>query len=973
MHAPLLILALTATSTAPAGTTCKLAFEAGEVQLDLATRDWDEWQALCDALKPYLDPGPPPYAAAAAASTEKLLGELGFFADVSCRGDASGSLLTCRCIPGRMVSEVDIEGSTPFIMLKEDILRRTFLYPGSLLKDEARMLELQRKRLADYFTREGYFGTEVDIRTELVDGVEPNQGVRVIAEIDAGPAFDTRNIEVTGDQTIDSDDIRSKLRHWGELFLYERRFRPEAFDDDLDVIADLIAEAGWPGARVTGSYELFEGEEVVDLRIQIDSGPKLVLVFEGNEALDDEDLTDLATFYRVRAMDTVEIENTVAAIRKAYQREGFYDVKVEVDSDDANAEVVTLRFRVAEGPKAEIGALAVTGTEHFTEDEVVDEAALVTRTTGLIFGGYWVDKYIRRDCRAIAALYHNAGFAVVEVEAKRVPTEDGTLAVTFAVTEGPRRTVGSLDVEGLPAEVDPSFVESLSLRPGKPFIEGLLARDRREILARLAARGYTKASVGRKMKIPMVDQAGEAQIRYVVRPGPQARLGGVVVRGSFRTSTSLIERELGIDPGEPLNLQTLGLAKRRLRSMGVFRSVQLEPLGAFREGDSPWVLVAVEERDVLALDLVLSYSSKDGFGLGADFHDGNLFGRAMTLDLSSRLSNATGLVHEDVRIGNRDLLDGRLRVPRPLGLDVNTEYHATYELEDQEIFRDRAWSVGTSLSRRLIESSECSWCPNITASLGYELVSRNLTTDMSALAPRSIPGATVGKLVPRLRYDRLDSFTDPRSGFSGETRFELAAGALAGPLPEWIDDQRDPPAFWRFHTKLAAFITVGTPFTAPIDETIVFGGPVVAMIAARYLGARPFGGTLAVPDSETYAYGGAHSVRGMEERASYRAFIGAEFLTVLNTELRWYVLQNLFIGHLQIAAFADVGTVAYNFDQLFDDLTISVGGAIRYVTPIGPLSLSYGVGVLRSTAIIARTPSLIPENGKLHFAFGYSF
>ncbi len=972
MVGPLALVALVASST-NADTRCTLPLDAGTVELELVGTQWDDWEDVCEELAPHLDPGPPPWTDT--ATEERLLGEPGYFVQSTCTL-SSADRMRCRVVPARMVREVEIDGSLPFIILSEDVRRRMFLHPGTLLKDEVRALDLQRRRLEEYFVREGYFGTEVEIRTEMTDGAEPNQGVRIIADIDAGPSHDIRNITIRGDSTIDQTDIEDELIHWGELFFYKRRFRPEQFETDLDGIADMISLEGWPSVRLSGRYEVISESEEVDIFVDVESGPKLTLAFDGNQAFDDEDLTELATFYTVGAMDGVEIDKTVAAIKKEYQRDGYDRVQIDATSEKT-ADGVCFRFTIDEGKETDVAEVSIVGADHFTADEVIEGAALVTKTSGVIFGGYWVDEFVARDRRAIEALYRNDGFAVVAVKSRRVVDDEGRLEVVFDVSEGPRRSVGEVTVEGLPPEVDPELADQLSLRVGAPLNEGLLARDRREILARLAAYGYTNATVARKMKMPFRTEAGEATIRYVVTPGPQAKLGGVLVRGNFRTDADLIEQEMGIEPGEPMDLATLGQAKRQLRGLGIFRTVQLSPLGAFRDDRDPWVLVGVEEREVLTLDLVLSFSSKDGFGIGADFRDRNLFGRAMELSLSTRLSNATGLGHKDARIGNRDLIEARLFVPRPLGLDVDSEYHFAYDLEDQKLFRDRKWSVGTTWSRRLLHRSLCGVCPTVRVSLGYELVSRKL--DTRAGSKRSaIPGATVGKIVPRLSYERLDSVTDPRNGFIGETRFELASSVMAGPLPDWLDDDQQAPSFWRFRSKLTGYLTLGVPFTEPFGDRMIFGGPVVGTISARVATARPFGSSTTVPESETYAYGGALSVRGAEERASVVGLRGAEMLTIANAELRWYFLQNLFIGHLQIAAFADVGTAAYNFGQLFDDYTLSVGGALRYVTPIGPLSLSYGVPVVRSASVLAAAaadPKIdpIPKHGRVHFSFGYTF
>ena len=79
---------------------------------------------------------------------------------------------------------------------------------------------------------------------------------------------------------------------------------------------------------------------------------------------------------------------------------------------------------------------------------------------------------------------------------------------------------------------------------------------------------------------------------------------------------------------------------------------------------------------------------------------------------------------------------------------------------------------------------------------------------------------------------------------------------------------------------------------------------------------------------------------------------------------RFVELRDLGFGSVQVAGFADVGTVADSSADLFDDTTVTVGPVLRYVTPVGPLSLAYGVPVMLAPGLVS--------DGRLHLSFGYT-
>jgi outer membrane protein assembly factor BamA len=222
-------------------------------------------------------------------------------------------------------------------------------------------------------------------------------------------------------------------------------------------------------------------------------------------------------------------------------------------------------------------------------------------------------------------------------------------------------------------------------------------------------------------------------------------------------------------------------------------------------------------------------------------------------------------------------------------------------------------------------------------------------------------------------WNKLDSQVDPRSGFTGDLRFELGLRALAFN----IDDSSN---FYRVLTTQSVFFDLGSPFSKRGRRTRGFLGPFVLAFGADFGIAKPILGSPFVPYSETLAYGGDLSVRGLQERASAVGFPGANYLLTATTELRWYLYQNPIAGSIQIAPLVDIGFASYDIARLFNQPTLSVGAALRYVTPVGPVSIAYAVPVVIAQRIrIADemrppdTPAAAPASGRVHFYFGYSF
>ncbi len=927
---------------------------------------WEDWSAACGRLRPFLSKVP---------KRPELVGRRlsvsGYFDQVKCEQQAPK--IHCALVPARIVSAVKLKGSLPFVVLEQDLLRRLALKPGTQLAPDDRDLKKQQKRFEVYMTRQGYFDTEVKLTLKPEGGAEPSLGVLLEIHVRSGWSSTIRRARIVGAPPALHEDIEDIVRHPWFLLFGEERFKPERFEEDMGAVTRFLQKKGYESARVKGRYRADTEAQRVDIDLEVALGPKLTVRFEGNKELDRDDLEELMTFREAGALDEVEVESTRSAILRAYQKEGYDQVSITALVERPSPEESVVVYSVEEGRSVEVEKVRFVGNRSIPADQLTELAELKTHDGRLFSSGRLVNDWLDRDRRAIESVYRKRGHGAVSVKVEHELREPGALEVRFVIFEGPKREVSEVHLIGLPQQLpERVMVELLLLKAGAPFEERLVVVDRRRILAALAQRGFLGAEVRQQVDVPSPDLAGDAILTYRVKPGPKALYGGALTQGNFRTSRGLLERKLRLTPGGALDLVQVGAARRRLRALGLFGSVSLRPLEQKGEEDQEtWLLVSVEEREVRTLDAVLSFATDDYFALGFDYRDRNLFGQAITLDANVRLSNASELIHEDAKIGRVDNIRTRVLLPELYGLpfDINADIY--YLLENRARFRDRRIGGGLGVSRRLSSRSACAYCPDITAALGYELVASKFT-DMGA-DPDLVQGRTTGaiaRIVPSLSFDRRDSFVDPRRGYSAFVRFEFAHKALAGTLEAAAN-------FLKVRTGVQGYLPLFTLFREPLGEVVVFGGPMIFAAGAKYGWIRPLGGDQ-VPLSETFYYGGDADVRGLARGASLGTGSGAFNSFVGTAELRWYILQNFGFGDLQLAGFVDLGTVSQTSDQLFKRVTVSAGPALRYVTPVGPLSFSYGWALVTDPNILtanAANPDLdlAPKNGRFHFTFGYTF
>ncbi len=217
-------------------------------------------------------------------------------------------------------------------------------------------------------------------------------------------------------------------------------------------------------------------------------------------------------------------------------------------------------------------------------------------------------------------------------------------------------------------------------------------------------------------------------------------------------------------------------------------------------------------------------------------------------------------------------------------------------------------------------------------------------------------GELQGILKPGIAFSDLDNPFDPHSGIESNLWAELSGGPLLG-----------YPPFVNLGMQNRFFIPLG-PLTLALQLT--------AMRAFTDPTTSNFDKIINV--SAMDKLGGDRSVRGYDPDTigitSYKGRISqyaGYFSNLTNIELRFPLTSKSSIGNFSGAVFVDEGLLipcsslfkcvgAKTTHGVNKGLGLSVGAALRYSLPVGPISLDYGV-------------SPITGDNRFHLLFGYSF
>lgn len=277
--------------------------------------------------------------------------------------------------------EVTVEGADRAKLRKEGLL--PFL--GEEGYDEALLLQAVGA-IETWYQRRGHWQVEVAADEELEDGV-----LRVRVRVDPGPEYTLRELRFAGNDQVGDDTLR-ELVVTGERSLLAAgsgRLVDAVLEDDLDNVRSYYRLQGWVEAEVGPPVIEPTGEDARALAVTVPivEGPRQrveALRFSGVEAFEPGALAARVPLSEGGPFHPLLLEQSVEAVRIAYQRAGFGSVQVSARRSrgepvaaggDGDAVVVPVEatIEVLEGPRTVLDRIIVRGNQR-TEEAVIRRA-----------------------------------------------------------------------------------------------------------------------------------------------------------------------------------------------------------------------------------------------------------------------------------------------------------------------------------------------------------------------------------------------------------------------------------------------------------------------------------------------------------------------------------------------------------------------------------------------------------------------
>src|SRR5439155_18570229 len=263
-----------------------------------------------------------------------------------------------------------------------------------------------------------------------------------------------------------------------------------ALDARLAKYADELRTQGYYEARLSHLPRFADDDRRVDLEINVDAGPHVEIVFQG-DPLTARERDDLVPIAREHSVNEDILEDSKFAIEGHYRARGYCNPRADYQRSPAES-VLKIVISVTRGPLCTLERAEVTGNSAITTDEL---NPLIRSQAGQTF----VENTLGADASRIEALYRRRGFAGVKIatQVERGDERAGVVPVRarLAITEGVRSIIRSVVFDGNSALATEVLRQPVTSLPGQPYFEPQIAADSDKLALLYLNRGYQEVSV----------------------------------------------------------------------------------------------------------------------------------------------------------------------------------------------------------------------------------------------------------------------------------------------------------------------------------------------------------------------------------------------------------------------------------------------------------------------------------------------
>ena len=726
-----------------------------------------------------------------------------------------------------------------------------------------------------------------------------------IPSANAVTPFTIQDIRVEGVQRTDP----------GTVFNYLPIRVGEKFDDDKATLSikKLFATGFFNDVRIETS-----GNVVI---VTVSERPTIADIdISGASAFSAKQITEMLKaqrFSTAQIYDQSILEKAIQELKNQYHAQGRYAVEIKTALTKLERNRVGVKISIDEGDIARIKKINILGAKAFKESKLRD--VISSTEPGWMSWYTKTDQYSKQkleaDVEALQNFYLDRGYLEFDVLSKHVNLSENKkeVFITINIHEGEQYKIRDIRFAGNLVLPEEEVRKLVTIKSGEIFARDKLNTSILNITERLGNEGYASANVN---VVPENNKEKHSvSLVFYVEPHLKTYVRRINIAGNKKTRDEVVRRELRQVESALYATDKIKRSKERIDQLGYFSNVSVETVRVPDTPDTVDLNINVTESSTGSFQMGVGYGQSEGIALVGSLSQNNFLGSGNQFSAQVNTSKSNKLYSFQL-LNPYATADGV-----SLGWSI---FRRDYKPEDIDLgkYHTNSWGGGVTVGLPISEYNRINFGLNIESLKLH--TNPSTPTYIKDFVSRHGQKNTTYTASVGWGYTTLDSAFYPTSGLVTSLGAEVAI----------------PPTslkYYKLNASNKLFIPMSKLTSLMWNIDVGYG--------------KSYGNNVepGLPFYQNYLAGGVNSVRGYQTGSlsvvdNNGDSIGGNRRLVNNFELLFPVPGLKDDRATRLSLFLDSGYVfSPNQKIRFSELRHSTGLALTWISPIGPIKLSYAL------------------------------
>ena len=597
-------------------------------------------------------------------------------------------------------------------------------------------------------------------------------------------------------------------------------------------------------------------------------------------------------------------------IEKILKNLGYYNSDLDISIEESNNNLVNIIYNIDLGKKSKIKRITFIGNKIFKDKKL---RRVITSTEYKFWKFISGRKYLNQnsvsfDERLLNNFYKNNGFYNAKINSSFAKlVDENTFELIFNIESGPKFFFGNLELN-LPSDFDEkNFVPIIKLFKkikGKPYSINTIDKILEEIdaITTLEQYKFIKANVTENIDQNLLN------LEFNVEEGEKFYVDKINILGNTVTSENVIRNQFIVDEGDPFSEILVKKSINNIKSLNFFRSVSSK-IENNDNNKTRTINITVEEKptgEIYAQAGTGTSGSSFGFGI----KENNFLGNGIGLDTNFELSS--------------DSFKGKFSVTNPYFNNSDKSLYVSAEATENDNYQTFGYKTnrkGVSIGTNFEYLND--FYLGINNSNFYEVIETNSTASTQQQAQEGNYWDSFIKL--NMDYDKRNQKFQTSSGFKSFYSLDLPIISDTNTIKNYYNYSH----YFDFFEKNFSSISFHLQTANSLNNKNIKLSERVVIPSSRLRGFEA--GRVGPKDGDDFIGG----------NYAYSVNFTSNIPNVLEES------QNL--DFLIFADAADIWGVDYNSSIKGDGIRSSIGVALDWMSPVGPMNFSLAYPVSKNS------------------------